>query len=439
MAPSTRRNPTADPEVSMETAPITRQRSRSIRTRSDPISESEIEPAPEIDTGEAVQDGTTSPGISIRGRARRVGLEPTAEDPSETDEGEDKAFDSLEQALRKQRYQEKMLQETIESKKRTRLLEEELKRELALSSRLGVDSYPKSNGIKGIKITNLTTKFTRQERESWINSLNITFEGDPSTYQMDDAKINKAVQHLDTYCRDKWISHRTRRQHDSITNTWGHFLEWTQSLIHNTQNFERDTRVEYNKLRQKFEESPQDFHDRLESYERYLAPVSEEERAARFWSKLDQRLTTRVESNTHPAPTTREQWVDAAEKHWRFMNEERQYLKHEYDRRNNNNHSNRFRDRNQPKRSSNQSNQKDNNSFHPSKRQRIDHEVDSNPSRGGRPFSGPRKRSSNIECYNCGQKGHIRPECPKAQQTSKIQQVKNDSIANRQGKGKESG
>ncbi|KAK5807073.1 hypothetical protein VI817_001331 [Penicillium citrinum] len=109
MAPSTCRNSTADPEVSMETAPITRQRSCSIRTRSDSISESEIEPVPEIDTGEAVQNGTTSPGISIRGRARQVGLEPTAEDPSETDKGEDKVFDSLEQALRKQRYQEKIL------------------------------------------------------------------------------------------------------------------------------------------------------------------------------------------------------------------------------------------------------------------------------------------------------------------------------------------
>ena len=108
MASSICRNSTADSKVSIKTAPITRQRSRSIRTRSDSISESEIEPVSEIDTGEAVQDGTTSPGILIRGRARQVGLEPIVEDSSETDEGEDKVFDSLEQALRKQRYQKKM-------------------------------------------------------------------------------------------------------------------------------------------------------------------------------------------------------------------------------------------------------------------------------------------------------------------------------------------
>ena len=108
MAFSIHRNSIADPEISMETAPITRQRLRSICIRSDSISESEIEPVSEIDTGEAVQDGTTSPGILIRGRARQVGLEPIVEDSSETDEGEDKVFDSLEQALRKQRYQKKM-------------------------------------------------------------------------------------------------------------------------------------------------------------------------------------------------------------------------------------------------------------------------------------------------------------------------------------------
>lgn len=129
-------------------------------------------------TGAGVDIQRSPPGITIRGTAEQIRRDAAIE-PVYDDGGGNGT--SIEEQLQNELVQQQKLAELIESRKRTRMLMEELRIEADLVPKEPVTStsYSKPTEIRGIKIPSMTAKFNRQERQSWINSLSMTFRGAP--------------------------------------------------------------------------------------------------------------------------------------------------------------------------------------------------------------------------------------------------------------------
>ena len=138
--------------------------------------------------------------------------------------------------------------------------------------------------LKYDEVETLTQYFTVRQWAQWKEDHELVYHSTSWKYSSDENKITKALSKMDTHCRSLYHSFKTMKE--EITTDYAQFLEWTKSLIKDNANFESSIYDEFEKARQRQEQSPQLFHTYLASLEAQLPRMDDKASAQLFKAKL---------------------------------------------------------------------------------------------------------------------------------------------------------
>jgi hypothetical protein len=126
---------------------------------------------------------------------------------------------------------------------------------------------------------------------------------------------------MDKACRARWTSYL--RNNPSYENNYGHFLQWTRTLIKDNANFESTVYEEYQEAVQREGQSPLDFDAYLSAVERELPEAPDSVRANIFYSKLHRDVRKQIKlSGITALPTTRIEMVSLAQRMWEGLRQD---------------------------------------------------------------------------------------------------------------------
>ncbi|KAJ5129198.1 uncharacterized protein N7515_005237 [Penicillium bovifimosum] len=121
-----------------------------------------------------------------------------------------------------------------------------------------------------------------QERDTWLNGLELIFEGCPNRFSKDENKIITAVMQTSDSCRKSWYQHLaglSEEKKHHVKHNWPAFVDWTLMLISNSEQRLGDLQIELENKVQDKNQDPVDFDQELAVLEGYFEQRSEKEKA----------------------------------------------------------------------------------------------------------------------------------------------------------------
>ena len=241
--------------------------------------------------------------------------------------------------------------------------------------------------IKYDEVEALTLRSTFRTWTDWKADLERVWAGAPWKYQRDSLKIIKAVSKMDKACRARWNAYV--RINKNKEDDYNHFLDWTRTLVRNNISFETTVYEEYERAKQRENQSPVDFDAYLSSIERELPETPDWVLAHHFYAKLDEPVVNQIKlSGLRKLPRSRSEMVALAQRVWEGIRPRRD------------------RPRSFPPRPRN-------NQFNGNRQPRSNKE-----SEGWKFTKSKDSKKQEVTCFNCGQPGHIRPNCPNKEKDS---------------------
>ncbi|KAK6713275.1 hypothetical protein SNK04_004237 [Fusarium graminearum] len=207
--------------------------------------------------------------------------------PSELDD-----TDRLIQATR-QRIQQ--LQELAELRKKEEELLQSLggriPRDKPSRTRRNSEDSNSSSGkeVRVRNIVKLNLPITFQQRDAWLSDLTRAFMGAKRKYRKDYRKILLAIDHMDGEARRRWdryLDELPGNERENTKENWESFKEWSLLLIKDSVNREPLLMKQLENAAQRETQSPQDFHQYLDSLEKNFPRAAERQRALTFYAKL---------------------------------------------------------------------------------------------------------------------------------------------------------
>ncbi|KAH7195190.1 hypothetical protein BKA60DRAFT_661006 [Fusarium oxysporum] len=171
-------------------------------------------------------------------------------------------------------------------------------------------------------ITKLTLPTTFQKRDAWLSDLYRAFTGARRRYRKDYKKILTALDNMDGEGRGRWDRYVDELPEDirEITErSWEAFKEWSLSLIKDAANREPLLMKQLEAARQRDTQTPQEFHQYLDSIEKHFPRALERQRALSFYAKLLPSLQDHITLHSPKIPETREDIVTLATRFWDSM------------------------------------------------------------------------------------------------------------------------
>ena len=227
----------------------------------------------------------------------------------------------------------------------------------------------------------------------FVRECEIAFHLSPHNFADSGTKIMWAMQYLEGDARDAWWTQYDRGILAQGT-TWDDFKEFLLNLINDPTHRGLDAATKYANARQQPGQSIRQFATYLESLEQELPTYTDEQRAHHLFAKLREDLRTHI-TNFHNVPTDRESLISLGstlEKNVKSSREQR---------------PDRPRESGRDKRIS--SKERSQERSHPYRRDTPSPRIENSR-------SAPRaqvRREQEPTCYECKQKGHIRPNCPR--------------------------
>ncbi|KAF5230292.1 hypothetical protein FAUST_9880 [Fusarium austroamericanum] len=240
--------------------------------------------------------------------------------PSELDD-----TDRLIQATR-QRIQQ--LQELAELRKKEEELLQSLggriPRDKPSRTRRNSDDSNSSSGkeVRVRNIVKLNLPITFQQRDAWLSDLTRAFMGAKRKYRKDYRKILLAIDHMDGEARRRWdryLDELPGNERENTKENWEAFKEWSLLLIKDSVNREPLLMKQLENAAQRETQSPQDFHQYLDSLEKNFPRAAERQRALTFYAKLLPMLQDHISLHSPEIPDTREGVVTLATRFWDSM------------------------------------------------------------------------------------------------------------------------
>ena len=271
-------------------------------------------------------------------------------------------------------------------------------------------------------ITQLPAFPTLQQRDQWLQDLDRAFRGAPRKFRRDSRKILFALEYMDEDLRTNWdryLDEQPEELRDDLDDNFTRFSDWTLTLIKDAANREFMISNQLENARQREGQSPQEFHNYLDSLEKHFSRRPEKERTLFFFSKLRPELRSQMNLNTSELPDNRSQMISLATRYWDSLSRTRK----------------RTADFLQPTSSKAQKGHRQsspgnrNRIINPSRPRQYQPRDQPTPATGVN-ISGLKnpigKDGKPLRCYNCNSEYHLRPACNK--------EVKVQSLAHRQGK-----
>lgn len=184
------------------------------------------------------------------------------------------------------------------------------------------DSHRHRAVIKPKNLMVFGDEMSIQQRKEWLEDLDRAFKGDPKKFATDQNRILFALDNMEKRQRMRWVSHiknMSPEQQRTAETKWPHFEEWTKQCCRNLTDEEHDWAKRLNNARQRFSQSPLEFHQYLESLEDHYPPLPEEQRALQFYAKLSPELIDHIDTYSPTKPTRREEMVSLANQFWHSM------------------------------------------------------------------------------------------------------------------------
>ncbi|KAF9776652.1 hypothetical protein IL306_005143 [Fusarium sp. DS 682] len=180
-----------------------------------------------------------------------------------------------------------------------------------------------SDSSKEVKVKNITkidVPCTARQREEWLSDLRRAFKGAPRTYKKGSNRVITATEYTNQEGRSRWEKHLKEQggdRRESLENDWDYFEEWSLCYIKDSANRESLLMGQWMNARQRPGQSPQDFHNYLDSLETLL-PIdhSQKARANFFFHKLLPELHSKIGEQIGELPQTREGMVTLATRIW---------------------------------------------------------------------------------------------------------------------------
>lgn len=274
--------------------------------------------------------------------------------------------------------------------------------------------------LKFSNIDIFTRKYTIQQRHSWLVNLDLAFSAAPYRYDSERNRVLGGIQYMDSWCRTQWSEYVRSKDpitRSAIENNWQAFEDWTLTLISNSVNLRSTVMAQIEQASQGEKQDPRDFHTYLHSLEQHLPQESEENRALKFYVKLQPKLQETMGLHCMHLPKQREEMVDLAVHTWKIINNRSRDF-NDKKRKGPNDQSNSF----PSKRSFKSRN------FHekPTERPRFSRKPDYRPGPSNTPASGSNKNPVNrdgkqTQCFICHSKEHWANKCPRSSQ--RVQEV----------------
>lgn len=259
--------------------------------------------------------------------------------------------------------------------------------------------------IKVKNINSLTHPTNPQKHKIWVNDLNRAFNGAKRRYRRDYRKILFALDHMNTTCRARWdryLEEQPDNDRESLEDNWEAFQDWTLTLLKDAANREAQIAMQLEKAKQLEGQSPIDFSIYLDSLEKHLERASEKARALTLFAKLRPELQDHINLHASIVDKTREEVVQLAQRFWDAMPGKNKRRQDNPSGRPNTNKTPRL--------------------------QQGDSPGPRRPFQPPPPWKNQPPNPNNTEprfkprCYNCGQEGHIRPNCTRPPKEGQNQQ-----------------
>ena len=185
------------------------------------------------------------------------------------------------------------------------------------------DDY--SDDEREIKLKNVpvfSLDYTLQKRQEWFLELTQLFEGAPRKYNTERKRITGALCYMEPICRQRWYRHLEEKGTIHLRNIkedWPYFKEWTLTLIKNAASLQADVRSQLERIFQRKDESPKEFHPRLDALEEHFARQPEKERALAFFAKLQYDLQELMNLHLIKLPEDRDEMISMAQHFWEIQ------------------------------------------------------------------------------------------------------------------------
>jgi Zinc knuckle len=239
-----------------------------------------------------------------------------------------------------------------------------------------------------------------KEWRSFINWWKVVFKEDPEAWP-EEKRIAKAAMEFRGKPLDEWAV----IEEDKQPKTWSQFETWTRNLLSDPENRMQNARLKIRELRQKKGQTVRDINNMLELWERDLdeAP-SEVTKAYSTFLALHPDLRNAISTETHGKITTREQVTSIAQRH-----AERMTLSWD--------ESTGGQPSRKRKRSDGATQGKD--------KDKDDSSATGKASKKRRAAKADDKDTKDIVCWDCGEPGHKKPDCPNPKANTSDKQSKN--------------
>jgi hypothetical protein len=235
---------------------------------------------------------------------------------------------------------------------------------------------------------------TLKEYEHFTRVCEKNFRVDPGAYPTEDSRVAYASQYLDGVPEAEWSR---LEDLEGIDHTWKEFRDFLLNILKDPTNLKKDMSQRLTDARQRDVQSVREFAQYVDSLQDHLYTRAENPDSARI-----ERLRTRVkaeirrESDRHAnVPTAYHEYVN----HLANMEENVNRAKSRKDR------GPQKSEKNEAPRGSGEANR--GRRGNASSRGRFSRRNNSNSK-----ASDPNEKPTKITCYNCGEEGHIKPNCP---------------------------
>ena len=246
---------------------------------------------------------------------------------------------------------------------------------------------------------------TLASHREFIRDCNLHFEQSPYDFPDDRAKVLHAMGALEGDARSVWYTYY--EQEDRPALDWTFFQDFLRDIVAAPAVREMDVKQKYTDARQEPAQSVRKFDVYLASLEAQMEEFSELQRRDNFFTRLNKKLQLEL-TRRGEIPVTRAGIVSAAA----LLEDVDNQAKGAQGKAPERHQTSRPRRHRSPSRGH-------------AREQRATGETPAKSSSDQRDKDNAWKK--NLECYGCGRKGHIKPECPYAGDSSgqkaKVHQV----------------